>query len=173
MLETQTRLANIQSTSRVTRGPKIQTILQESINAQLVFMPAVSRIIQAKKQKFIAVAIDNTNDMIPLSLSGFLASKLDLDVLVISSNAIQLPDNVSGIFNRDYPKIRFHQVKTDDLAALINQLKHYAVELLIIPETHSLLEQPDKVQRIINSLQCNILITRSQQNRTEINQSGM
>ncbi|HEY9052578.1 MAG TPA: hypothetical protein VIQ03_13590 [Gammaproteobacteria bacterium] len=162
MLETQASLANIQSSFRVTRGPKIQTILQESLHAQLVFLPAASRIIQTKKQKFVAVAIDGQNDMISLRLSAVLARKFELDLLVISEKAIELPDDVHEFFRKDYPNIRFRQIQTDNPATLINQLKYYAVEILVIPETHFLLKQPDKIQRIINSLNCDVLVTRSQ-----------
>ena len=164
MLETQARLANIQSTFKVTRGPKIQTILQESLDAQLVFLPAASRIIPGRKQKFVAVAIDNTNNVIPLRLSAVLANKFDFGLLVISENTTELSNDILDFFRRDYPKIHLHQIQTDNPTTLINQLKHYAVEILVIPETHFLLQQPDKIQRIINGLNCDVLVTRSQYN---------
>lgn len=169
MLETQSRIANIQSTFRIMRGPKIKTVLQEYLNAPLVFLPAASRSEHEGKQKVVAVAIEDSNDIIPFKVSSLLAKKLDFDLLVISSNAIKLSNDIRDVLSHDYPKNRLHQIKTDNSTSFISQLKLYAIEILVIPETHSLMNEPEKIQRIINNLNCDIMVTRSSQKITNSN----
>lgn len=165
MLETQAKLANIQSSFRVIRGPKIQTILQESLNAQLVLLPAVTRIPRSHKQKAIAIAIENSDGIVPLRLSAVLARKLGLKLLVICEKSVQLTDDLRNALIRDFSDIQLHQIRADDISTMVKQLKQYSVEILVIPETHSLLTQPEKIQWIINNLKCDLMVTRSSQSK--------
>ncbi len=168
MLETQSQAANIPSSFRVTRGPMLQTILQESNNAQLVYLPAVSRIVQAGKRKYVVYISDNKSDLIQLRLCAFLASKFKLDVLIVRENITPQNPDLNELSNSNYPDIQFHQVQAENITTMINQLKHVAVELLVIPETHPLLQQPDQIQRIINNLKCDIMVSRGQIDATPL-----
>ena len=143
----------------------MQTVLQEALHAQLLFLPAVSRALRASRQKYVAAIIDQ-NNLMPLRLAKLLAQKLDMGILVICEDRIQLPEDLQQQTNQDSDNMQLLHMTTRDPRLFIRQLKPYAIDALVMPESHIFFSQPENIQYITDNLKCDILVSRNSQTNT-------
>jgi len=163
------QLSNVACSFRTTKGPRIESILRESINFQLiVLLPENYSSLKSRQAVKLADLINPTVLLFDKSKqaqkSAYIVRSLadhgDLHQLKILTVDHDSYIAAKQLFTFDNVKVNYHQLESFNIADIISVIGSQKSGLVILPLEDGLINQDKGIRKILDVLDCPLLLVR-------------
>lgn len=163
------QLSNVACTFKTTRGPRIESILNESYHFQIVaFLPEKYSAIKARKAARLEELINPTMLLYDSSKQAdksativkSLAEKGDLHHLTVLTLNADCETKAKTQFSFEKVKTDYQHIDSYSIPNITSLVESQRTGLLILPLEDALIKQSKEIKKMLDVLECPLLLVR-------------